>query len=683
MKNIVFVLLLIFGFSIMISSCGKNVSVEIRKEEVSKTTVDKVIKELLDRYGEAQKDRIVRGVDVVAKLWNGTESDFEKFCIDNFIHDEKELDAVFNSFSRHLETLYGYFNKISLDLKKPMHIDEGEMTPIDLMIAGYEPSAHLNADFFENKIAYYIALNFPYYTLQEKNELGKNWSRKQWAYARMGDLFTANIPANLLLKSSEAMSNADNYINNYNIMAGYLVDDKMQTYFPEDMKLISHWNLRDEIKAQYGKENPLEKQRMIYQVMLRIIDQSIPQDVINNKIYQWNPYSNKVYKDGKEIELKSEPNTRYYHLLTNFKAKKAIDECNPLFPTYIKAKFEQEMEIPQEEVEKMFVEYCSNPVLKEIAELIKERLGRPLEPFDIWYDGFKSRSLLNQDELTKITRKKYPNPKALETDIPNILMKLGFKPEKAKEIASRITVDPSRGAGHAWGAQMRGDKAHLRTRIGKNGMDYKGYNIAIHELGHNVEQTITLNDVDYYILNGVPNTAFTEAWAFTFQSRDLPILGIKNTNPEKELLDVLDVAWATYEIMGVSIVDMRVWKWLYENPNANEEQLKNKVIEIAKDVWNSYFAPVFGIKDQPILAIYSHMIDYPLYLSAYPLGHLIEFQIADYIKGKNLADEMQRMLVQGRLTPEVWMQGAVGNKLSAEPLANAAKNAVQELKNRK
>lgn len=433
MKNIVFVLLLIFGFSIMISSCGKNVSVEIRKEEVSKTTVDKVIKELLDRYGEAQKDRIVRGVDVVAKLWNGTESDFEKFCIDNFIHDEKELDAVFNSFSRHLETLYGYFNKISLDLKKPMHIDEGEMTPIDLMIAGYEPSAHLNADFFENKIAYYIALNFPYYTLQEKNELGKNWSRKQWAYARMGDLFTANIPANLLLKSSEAMSNADNYINNYNIMAGYLVDDKMQTYFPEDMKLISHWNLRDEIKAQYGKENPLEKQRMIYQVMLRIIDQSIPQDVINNKIYQWNPYSNKVYKDGKEIELKSEPNTRYYHLLTNFKAKKAIDECNPLFPTYIKAKFEQEMEIPQEEVEKMFVEYCSNPVLKEIAELIKERLGRPLEPFDIWYDGFKSRSLLNQDELTKITRKKYPNPKALETDIPNILMKLGFKPEKAKE----------------------------------------------------------------------------------------------------------------------------------------------------------------------------------------------------------------------------------------------------------
>ena len=42
---------------------------------------------------------------------------------------------------------------------------------------------------------------------------------------------------------------------------------------------------------------------------------------------------------------------------------------------------------------------------------------------------------------------------------------------------------------------MRTDNARLRTRIGKDGMDYKGYNIAVHEFGHNVEQTITLHDV--------------------------------------------------------------------------------------------------------------------------------------------------------------------------------------------
>ena len=92
--------------------------------------------------------------------------------------------------------------------------------------------------------------------------------------------------------------------------------------------------------------------------------------------------------------------------------------------------------------------------------------------------------------------------------------------------------DPSRGAGHAWGATMRNDIAHLRTRIGAGGMDYKGYNIAVHEFGHTVEQTITMNDVDYYVLNGVPNTAFTEAVAFLFQKRDLELLGLKNPNPE-------------------------------------------------------------------------------------------------------------------------------------------------------
>ncbi|MBQ3832967.1 MAG: hypothetical protein II815_07310, partial [Bacteroidales bacterium] len=72
---------------------------------------------------------------------------------------------------------------------------------------------------------------------------------------------------------------------------------------------------------------------------------------------------------------------------------------------------------------------------------------------------------------------------------------------------------------------MKGDVAHLRTRIAKSGMDYKGYNIAVHELGHCVEQTITLYDIDYYMLKGIPNTAFTEAVAFMFQGRDLKLLG--------------------------------------------------------------------------------------------------------------------------------------------------------------
>ena len=58
---------------------------------------------------------------------------------------------------------------------------------------------------------------------------------------------------------------------------------------------------------------------------------------------------------------------------------------------------------------------------------------------------------------------------------------------------------------------MRDEKAHLRTRVGADGMDYKGFNIAVHEMGHNVEQTVSLTDIDHTLLQGVPNTAFTEA----------------------------------------------------------------------------------------------------------------------------------------------------------------------------
>jgi hypothetical protein len=318
--------------------------------------------------------------------------------------------------------------------------------------------------------------------------------------------------------------------------------------------------------------------------------------------------------------------------------------------------------------------------VKEVAAFISSRLGRELEPFDIWYNGFKGGEGISEEELTAITSKKYPDKAALEKDLPNILVKLGWKPEKAKKITSLITVDASRGAGHAWGAEMRNDVARLRTRIGENGMDYKGYNIAVHEFGHNVEQTITMNEVDYYMLNGVPNTSFTEAVAFLFQKRDLELLGLKNPNPEDEYYLALDNFWSCYEIMGVSLVDIRVWEWLYANPDATPAQLKEAVMRIAKEVWNSYYAEVLGGEDEMLLGIYSHMIDYPLYLPNYPMGHLIAFQIEQQVKGKNMAAEIERMLTQGRIIPQLWMRNAVGLPISVEPLLHAVEEALQVLR---
>lgn len=53
------------------------------------------------------------------------------------------------------------------------------------------------------------------------------------------------------------------------------------------------------------------------------------------------------------------------------------------------------MELSFDEVEKLFITFLSSPLLKDIGKVIENRLGRPLEAFDIWYDGFKPRATMD------------------------------------------------------------------------------------------------------------------------------------------------------------------------------------------------------------------------------------------------------------------------------------------------
>ena len=680
MKNI---LLTIATVTIMIS-CTTNPKQDSQYSFIREDVLKQTINNLISEHPDCSPERIEKGVRHTALLWwtkDGSKDDFAAFCKNNFASDDNLRNNLFLKISKHTETLYGHFNWMSLKLQEPVHLKFGELLPIDEMFNSYSPGAHLQNDLFDNKIAFIITLNFPYYSLSEKETLGKNWSRKEWAYARVGDLFTSRVPTELIQNYAKINSDADIYISQYNIHAGKLVNENGIRLFPEDMVLLSHWNLRDEIKANYPLDVAgLEKQKLIYRVMKHIIEQTIPESVINNPNQIWSPYLNIVSENDQPVEVKPEPDTRYRKMLDNFRALKAMDDYHSL-DTYIKRNFEGDMEIAQPEVEELFIKFLKSDVLKSIGELISHRLGRELEPFDIWYDGFKTRSTINEDFLSEKTRNLYPDAPALEKDLANMLVKLGFTPQRAKEICDNIVVDPARGSGHAWGAATKGMKSHLRTRIPDNGLDYKGYNIAIHEFGHNVEQTISLYNMDYYAMASVPNTAFTEALAFIFQKRDLQLLGIKDNNPQNETLRTLDLLWSSYEIMGVSLLDMRVWKWLYENPEANETQLKETVIRLAKEIWNDYYAPVFGKTDEPILAVYSHMISYPLYLSAYAFGNIIEFQIEEHLKSNNFAETVDRIYRLGKLTPNHWMQQSIGSGLDIEPMLNAGREAVSAIKN--
>lgn len=646
---------------------------------ITENQAKEVAKALTDSLGETSAFRIERGVKQVSELWretDGSKDDFAKFCKENFVSDTLKLDTLFSAIQRNMEIIAGRFNQISLELKEPLQLDGYPSSPVDLLFGGYEPSSHIDEDLFANKVAFVTALNFPYYSLEEKTKLGETWTRKQWAFARMGDRFTSRIPAEILQNASQTAITAEDYISHYNIYMGSLLNDKSEKLFPKDMVLISHWGLRDELKSNYqDKEKGQEKQEIIYAVMKRIIDQTIPEEVINSNKFNWNPAQNILFEGTKKVEGNPENDKRYAVLLSNFKANEKIDAYTPNLPTALQRNFEGAMEISQKDIENLFKSLLSSPEVKKVAAVIKQRLGRDLRPYDIWYNGFKSKPDISEAELDKITQKKYPNNKALEADLPNILIKLGWSVEKAKSVASLIKVDPAKGSGHAWGAQMKNDYAHLRTRIASAGMNYKGYNIAIHEFGHNVEQTTTMNDVDYWMLNGVPNNAYTEAAAFLFQKRDLELLGFKeNGDADKNL--ALDTFWSAYEIMGVALVDIAVWEWMYAHPDATPAELKLAVIEKAKEVWNAYYADVLGGKDEPLLGIYSHMIEIPLYLSYYPVGQLVSYQLEEVMKGKNIATEFQRIYEQGRIIPQLWIKNGCGQVLSAQPLLKAVDDAV-------
>ncbi|HEV8337423.1 MAG TPA: hypothetical protein VGR67_13485 [Candidatus Polarisedimenticolia bacterium] len=652
--------------------------------------------ELAAKYGAAQAPRLRRGMSQVASFWRDTDGDrkvFEEFVRQSFAGDQKTLDTTFQRFEDLLESLDGHMNEIILAFKEQTDLDRGEILPFDEVFSGYDPSAHVGDDFFDNKLAFVVLLNFPLTTLEQRLTEGPGWSRREWAEARLAQRFGKRIPAEVNLAVSRAAAESAQYIAGYNIWMHHLLDDRGGRLFPPKLRLLSHWNLRDEIKARYSdREGALPRQRMIQKVMERIVTQTIPEVVVDNPHVDWNPMTNEVRPAaaqdsdapppaGMKVTNAPEPDTRYAMLLGDFQASRRVDPYSPPAPTLIARRFEEDREIPEPRVRQMLESLLASPHFAKTARLIAKRLGRKLEPFDIWYNGFRARGAHTEAELDAIVSKRYPTPDAYRRDMPNLLVKLGFPPEDARYVTDHIVVDPARGSGHAWASQMRAANSHLRTRVGAQGMDYKGFNIAVHEMGHNVEQVLSLNRIDHTLLRGVPNTAFTEALAFVFQDRDLELLGLPAPDAKAEAMKVLDEYWGSCEISAVALVDMGVWHWMYEHPEASPAALKEATVRIAREVWNRYYAPVFGRRDVVLFGIYSHMIDSFLYLPDYPIGHLIAFQIKEQVKKSgSIGPEFMRMVKMGRVAPDLWMKNATDKPVGPESLLAATGKALSQIR---
>jgi hypothetical protein len=664
---------------------------------ICKKTIHRVIDNLLQTHGNNHQFRIERGVTQTASFWresDGSETDFENFCKKYFISDPVQLSITLKRIETNFESLWGNFLRIYRDLDRPMLVEktsDGQLItilPLDHLFARYSPGAHLEEDLFKAKAAFVVKLNFPQYTLEEKLEKGRSWSREQWAAAASGDIFYSRVPAKMNQKYAEIVTNLFvNYHDRYFIYLGKLLTDQNKTLFPPELKSIVHWMIREELRAGYTDPEGPEKQEIIYRVMLRVVDQSIPKIVIDNPKVYWNPVSNQVYqkKGNQLVKIKAEPEggIRYKYWQSAFKAEQLLDPYCPNAPTLIQRTSGTVRKIPGKRVEDLLISVMKSPLTKKVGRLIEKRLGRSLRPYDIWYNGFKFEQTrgLPQEKLDKTVKDKYPNAAAFKKDIPVFLEKFGFRPGKAAFIAERIVVEPSRQVGHAMAALMRSDKAYLRAEFPSGGMNYSRFFLGLHEMGHNVEQVCSLHMIDHYLLHGVPTSAISENFAYMFGNRTLEFLGLEKYRII-DPLKTIDAFWFTYKTSGVALVDMKAWEWMYQHPQASASQFQEAVIRIAKEVWTQYYAPVFKEKDVPILLIYSHLLGGMLYFPDYPIGQIIGFQLETYMEGKNPGVEMERMCKIGNLPPGIWMQQAVGASISTEPLLKATEKALKSVSTR-
>jgi len=313
--------------------------------------------ELVGRFGEAQRERIHRGIAQTAALWRAADGDgnaWAAFVRQNFAGSPAAVDALFNRYQHNLEMIWGHTQEIRRELNTPADLDTGPVAPFDETFAAWDPSAHVLDDLFDNKLAFIALLNFPLTSLEEREKVGAGWTRRQWAETFLAETFRQRLPAEANQAVSDAYAASGQYIAGYNIWMHHLVDAKGARLFPAGKRLLSHWNLRDELKANYAdRKDGLAKQRTIQKVMERIVAQDIPAVVVDNPAVDWNPFTNTVTRaavnDAPADAAKAstaapdatrEPDTRYARWLANFRAMQVVDRYSPSQPTHIVRVFE-------------------------------------------------------------------------------------------------------------------------------------------------------------------------------------------------------------------------------------------------------------------------------------------------------------------------------------------------------
>jgi len=645
---------------------------------------DKAVKEVKAQLSETSSDqdseRISKGVGQLAGNWfaeDGSEEDFIRFCAENFLIGD-ELKTNFYRICDNLESLGGYSSKIRFSFTESERFTDVRELLSDHFFRNSIPSM----DPYKEKLAHFVQLNFPCYTLEEKRKLGKEWSREKWAMVALGDRYAHRNDPDLKRDAVEESEAFRKYMQHYFLRMDHVCSEDGSYPFPEGTFLHSHRGLRDNCKEEYTRYGGYERQKLTGKVLEHILQGTVPKQFLEDTTTMWNPWTNELYREegsGKVlVDIIPEGPVRYEGFRSMFLNKSSEDRLYPDGSSVITRTFDSHNLFPSE-VEKIIRDFLSDPVIAEAGKIIETRLGRPLEPFDIWYSGFQEQSLYPADMLDSITMARYPDPLTLQNDLPGILVNMGFSRSEAQHIGAYAVVRPVVSGGYTDSPPMRGDKALMTTMFSPKGLDYKSYRVAMHELGHVVCAVYSADEADNFILAGVPTNGITEAMAELLAYKNVEGLGLSGSSTgEREHQLSLAVLWYLVEMGGQALTDIETWKWIYANPDATGEEVQKAVLTITGNIWNSYFADVFnGTRDQHILSIYNHYITGSLYLYNYFLGNVIMYQLHNAYGSAGLAEGLKEACKEGETIPELWMEKAVGGAISLKPVIDASYEAIR------
>ncbi|MEZ4999075.1 MAG: hypothetical protein R2758_17065 [Bacteroidales bacterium] len=220
------------------------------KSEVSSEDISKIKAELESRHCSETAIRIEKGVSRLAQIWDFSDGDtarFREFCIENFLSDAELMENL-PRISENLILTGGYLSVIRSKMNEPFAFTDIKELHADRFFRKAVPSYNP----YTSELAYFLKLNFPEWSLDEKRQMSAGWDRNQWIMNAIGSYYPdKDVVTDTALASKQ--SEFRRYIDNYFFDMHRIMDENGNYPFHEPTSLHCHRGLRDNVKEEYTK----------------------------------------------------------------------------------------------------------------------------------------------------------------------------------------------------------------------------------------------------------------------------------------------------------------------------------------------------------------------------------------------------------------------------------------------